>query len=108
VGKSADNLSVFKLCSEIDAIAREYIDSKGYSEYFNHGLGHGVGVDVHEKPVFNPRDNTILEPNMVLTIEPGIYLPDRFGVRLEDTIVVKDDGCENLTAVFEKYIYEVV
>jgi len=106
--KAKDAVRTGVVCSEIDAIAREYIDSKGYSEYFNHGLGHGVGVDVHEKPVFNPRDNTILEPNMVLTIEPGIYLPDRFGVRLEDTIVVKDDGCENLTAVFEKYIYEVV
>jgi len=105
--KAKDAVRVGVKCADIDAIAREYIDSKGYGDYFNHGLGHGVGVDVHEKPVFNPRDETILEENMVLTIEPGIYLPERFGVRLEDTIVVKDDGCENLTAVFEKYIYEV-
>jgi len=94
-------------CSDIDKIARDYIDKKGYLEYFNHGLGHGVGIDVHEKPVFNPRDNTLLEENMVLTIEPGIYLPGKFGVRLEDTIAVTKDGCENLTAVFEKYIYEI-
>lgn len=106
--KAKDAVKTGVKCSDIDAIAREYIASSGYGEYFNHGLGHGVGIDVHEKPVFNPRDETILEPNMVLTIEPGIYLPERFGVRLEDTIVVKDDGCENLTAVFEKYIYEVV
>lgn len=94
-------------CSDVDAVAREYIESKGYGKYFNHGLGHGVGIDVHEKPVFNPRDNTVLKENMVLTVEPGIYLPGKFGVRLEDTIVIKKDGYENLTAVFDKYIYEI-
>ncbi|ADD66869.1 peptidase M24 [Denitrovibrio acetiphilus DSM 12809] len=107
LSKAKDAVRAGVKCSDIDAVARDYIASKGYEEYFNHGLGHGVGIDVHEKPVFNPRDHTVLEENMVLTIEPGIYLPERFGVRLEDTIVVKNDGCENLTAVFEKYIYDI-
>jgi len=107
LSKAKDGVKAGVKCSAIDAIARDYIISKGYGDFFNHGLGHGVGVDVHEKPVFNARDNTVLEENMVLTIEPGIYLPGRFGVRLEDTIVVKNDGCENLTAVFEKYIYKI-
>lgn len=107
LSKAKDAVRAGVKCSEIDAVAREYITSKGYGDFFQHGLGHGVGIDVHEKPVFNSRDETLLEENMVLTIEPGIYLPGKFGVRLEDTIVVKEDGCENLTAVFEKYIYEI-
>lgn len=107
LSKAKDAVRVGVKCSDIDAVARDYIESKGYGDYFNHGLGHGVGIDVHEKPVFSPRDETVLEKNMVLTIEPGIYLPGRFGVRLEDTIVVENDGCENLTTVFDKYVYEV-
>ena len=105
--KAKDKVKVGVRCIDIDAAAREYIESKGFGKLFNHGLGHGVGIDVHEKPVFNPRDETVLKENMVLTIEPGIYFEGRFGVRLEDTIVVKEDGCENLTAVFDKYVYEI-
>jgi len=105
--KAKDAVKTGVRCSEIDAVARDYITEKGYGDYFGHGLGHGVGIDVHEKPVFSPKDTTVLRENMVLTIEPGIYLPGRFGVRLEDTIVVKEDGCENLTAVFDEYIYKV-
>lgn len=105
--KAMDRVKAGVTCKEIDAAAREYIAEKGYGDYFNHGLGHGVGIDVHEKPAFNMRDDTVLKENMVLTIEPGIYLPGNFGVRLEDTIVVKNDGCENLTAVFDKYVYEI-
>ncbi len=89
LSKAKDAVKVGVKCSEIDAVARDYIQSKGYGDFFRHGLGHGVGIDVHEKPVFNSRDETVLEENMVLTIEPGIYLPGKFGVRLEDTIVVK-------------------
>jgi Xaa-Pro aminopeptidase len=107
LSKAKEKVRAGVKCSDIDAAAREYIEKAGYAEYFNHGLGHGVGIDVHEKPVFNPRDHTELKENMVLTIEPGIYLPGRFGVRLEDTVAVKNDGCENLTAVFEKYVYEI-
>jgi Xaa-Pro aminopeptidase len=92
--------------SEADAVAREYIESKGYGKFFNHSLGHGVGIDVHEKPSLNRRDDTVLKAGMVVTVEPGIYLPDEFGVRLEDTVLVTATGCENLTSVFDRYIYK--
>jgi len=107
LSKAMEKVKAGVKCSEIDAVARDYIADKGYKEFFNHGLGHSLGIDVHEKPVFNPKDDTVLEENMVLTIEPGIYLPGKFGVRLEDTVVVKKGGCENLTSVFEKYVYKV-
>ncbi|PLX70921.1 MAG: hypothetical protein C0602_05330 [Denitrovibrio sp.] len=107
LAKAKDKVKAGVKCSEIHNVARDYIIEKGYGDFFNHGLGHGLGIDVHEKPVFNPKDNTVLKENMVLTIEPGIYLPGKFGVRLEDTVVVKNDGCENLTAVFDKYVYKI-
>jgi Xaa-Pro aminopeptidase len=94
-------------CSAVDAAARNYINEKGYGEYFNHGLGHGVGIDVHESPSFSSRDDTVLEEGMVLTVEPGIYLPKRFGIRLEDTVAVSENSCVNLTAVLEDYVYKI-
>jgi Xaa-Pro aminopeptidase len=105
--KAKDGVKAGLKCSDIDKIARDHIESKGYGDFFNHGLGHSVGIDVHEDPRFSFKDDTILKENMVLTIEPGIYLPDNFGVRLEDTIVVEKDGCENLTAVFDKYEFKL-
>ena len=85
------------ICSEIDAIARDIIKKYGYGEYFGHGLGHGVGLDIHESPRFSLKCDTVLVPNMVLTVEPGIYLPGKFGVRIEDLIVVTKGGFRNLT-----------
>ncbi|MCH9608549.1 MAG: putative peptidase [Chlamydiales bacterium] len=82
---------------EIDQVARETIEKKGYQ--LPHGLGHGVGLQVHELPNFRITSETILQPNMVITVEPGIYLPKLGGVRIEDTIVIKKDGFENLTTV---------
>ena len=79
---------------EIDKAARDVIDKAGYGSYFIHSTGHGVGLDIHELPVIGARSETIIEENMVFTIEPGIYLPEQFGVRIEDTIIVRNDGAE--------------
>lgn len=84
-------------CREVDAVARKIIDDAGFAGCFGHGLGHSVGIDIHEMPAFNTRCDTLLEPGMVMTVEPGIYLEGQFGVRIEDMVVVTDDGCENLT-----------
>ncbi len=85
------------IAKDLDKISRDIIFSFGYGEYFGHGLGHGVGLEIHEKPAINPRDETQLKENMVITIEPGIYIPEKFGIRIEDLVVVKDDGYINLT-----------
>jgi Xaa-Pro aminopeptidase len=82
---------------EADALARHVIEQAGYGEQFGHGLGHGVGLAVHEKPRASRLSEDVLEAGMTLTVEPGIYLPGEFGVRLEDLGVVRPDGIEVLT-----------
>lgn len=82
---------------EIDAKAREVMKKYDFDKYFTHSLGHGVGLEIHELPVIKSKNNLVLEPGMVITIEPGIYLPDIGGVRLEDTIVIEEDSYKNLT-----------
>jgi Xaa-Pro aminopeptidase len=82
---------------EVDAVARQIIVEAGYGDYFGHGLGHGVGLAVHEEPGLGKLGEKALQPNMVCTIEPGIYLPGEFGVRIEDMAVVTADGCRVLT-----------
>jgi len=82
------------MCSDIDKIARDYIASKGYGENFGHGLGHGIGIQIHESPRFSKLCNTKLEEGMVITVEPGIYVEDLGGVRIEDDIIVTNKGCE--------------
>lgn len=84
-------------CKEVDSIARDIIKKKGYGKNFGHGLGHGVGLDIHEMPRVSLNDDTILLPGMVITIEPGIYLPSVGGVRIEDTVLITEDGYEILT-----------
>ncbi|WP_333803168.1 M24 family metallopeptidase [Sulfurospirillum sp.] len=81
---------------EIDKAARDVIDKAGFGQFFIHSTGHGVGLDIHELPVIGSRSETIIEENMVFTIEPGIYLPEQFGVRIEDTIIARKDGAEVL------------
>ena len=92
---------------DIDAVARSHIASGGYEEYFGHGLGHGVGLAVHEYPSLSPVRDTILKAGMVVTVEPGIYIPGWGGVRLENLVVVRDGGAEVLNAIgCEDYILE--
>ncbi|MDI9570804.1 MAG: Xaa-Pro peptidase family protein [Pseudomonadota bacterium] len=84
---------------EIDGVARRHIEERGYGPYFTHGTGHGVGLDVHEDPRLSPLSDQILAPGMVVTVEPGIYLPGRWGIRIEDMVLVGEDGCEVLTRI---------
>ncbi|MRR53562.1 MAG: aminopeptidase P family protein [Deltaproteobacteria bacterium] len=84
---------------DLDSVAREYISQKGYGDYFGHGLGHGVGLDIHEKPVVSFRSEDVVREGMVFTIEPGIYIPGWGGVRIEDLVVATSEGCCLLSRV---------
>ena len=82
---------------DVDAIAREIISDANYGDYFGHGLGHAVGVEIHENPRFSPAEEQVIKEGMVLTVEPGIYLPGFGGVRIEDMVAVTKDGIKNFT-----------
>ncbi|MBQ9874092.1 MAG: aminopeptidase P family protein [Thermoguttaceae bacterium] len=84
-------------CRDIDKIARDAIASAGYGDYFGHGLGHGIGRVVHDSGGFSPRAEGVLEPNMILTVEPGVYLPGWGGIRIEDDVLVVEGGSEILS-----------
>ena len=84
-------------CSDIDAACREVIAAAGWADAFVHGTGHGVGLDIHEAPAVGSTSTDTLEAGHVVTVEPGVYLPEHGGVRIEDTVVVTETGCELLT-----------
>lgn len=84
---------------EIDRVVRDVIEAAGHGEHFGHGLGHGVGLEIHEAPTLSARSNDTLAPGYVVTVEPGVYLPGEFGIRIEDLVVVEEAGIRILTSL---------
>ena len=104
--RKAASLAVKKIkdgirTDQVDRAAREFIEKKGFGKYFGHGLGHGLGLEVHEAPFLNRTNNSLLREGMVLTVEPAIYLPGEFGIRLENMVLVKKTKGELLSGDFD-------
>lgn len=89
---------------DVDKTARDIICEAGYGQYFGHSTGHGVGLEIHEAPYASQKSTDILTPNMTVTVEPGIYLPDKFGVRIEDTVLVTENGYESFATMPKELI----
>ncbi|MBI4353491.1 MAG: aminopeptidase P family protein [Candidatus Omnitrophica bacterium] len=87
---------------EVDRVCRKVIEQGGHGDFFGHGTGHGVGLEIHEAPTVSSRSETLLKPGMVITVEPGIYLPGRFGIRIEDMVLITEKGREVLTKGLER------
>lgn len=86
-------------CQHVDNAARSRIAQGGFGRHFGHGLGHGIGLEIHEEPRMSPLSEAVLKPGMVVTVEPGVYLPGWGGVRIEDDVLITRKGCEVLTSV---------
>jgi Xaa-Pro aminopeptidase len=84
---------------EVDAVARELIAAAGHAQHFGHGLGHGVGAEVHEGPRLSQRSEAVLAAGDVVTVEPGVYVPGAVGVRIEDLVIVTEDGGEVVSSL---------
>ncbi len=104
--KAIDNLKAGLMAKEADLLARSLIEEKGYGKYFTHSLGHGVGLEIHEAPSLSFKKEEILKERVIVTVEPGIYIPDFSGVRIEDMVLLKEDGVINLTKS-PKYLIEL-
>lgn len=91
-------------CSDGDKAARDVIADAGYGDYFRHSTGHGVGIEIHETPNLSPKSKTVLTVNNIVTVEPGIYIPGEFGVRIEDMVLIKKNNCENLTKMKKELV----
>jgi len=103
--KAIDAVKAGITTRELDKIARDYITEKGYGDCFGHGLGHGIGLEIHEYPYLSYKaEDLVLEENMVVTIEPGVYIEGFGGVRIEDDVVVKKDGCEVLNKTTKEFV----
>ena len=89
-------------CAEVDEACRKHIQKAGYADFFGHGTGHGVGLEIHEAPNVSGRSDTVLKPGMVVTVEPGIYLPGKFGVRIEDMVLITEKSNEVMTRDLDK------
>ncbi len=100
-------IEVGKKCSDVDKIARDIISSEGYGKNFGHGLGHSVGIQIHEMPSLSPKCDEIIQNGHILTVEPGIYLEDKGGVRIEDLVAIQNGEVINLTKS-EKTLIEIV
>lgn len=99
-----DFVKAGKKCCEVDRLVREYFDSQGYAGAFGHNLGHSLGLEIHESPRLSPKSDIVLQEGMIVTIEPGLYLPGKFGVRIEDMVKITENGCENLTGADKELI----
>ncbi len=101
--KALQAIKAGNTAADVDIAARDHIESCGYGEYFGHSTGHGVGLDIHEAPSVYKTNKTVLKDNMVITDEPGIYLPERFGVRIEDMVLVQGDTPVDLAGIPKEF-----
>lgn len=99
-----DNLKAGVSCKDGDEFARSVIRDAGYGQYFTHSTGHGVGVEIHEFPNLSPASDSVLQIGNIVTVEPGIYIPEKFGVRIEDMALITENGCTNLTSAPKELI----
>lgn len=99
-----DNIKAGVSCKDGDMFARSVINESGYGKYFTHSTGHGVGVEIHEYPNLSPASDSILQAGNIVTVEPGIYIPEKFGIRIEDMALITENGCDNLTTASKNLI----